>query len=61
MKADEYKNNGKLLEKAENLSEAMKLLAFVQHAVTHAPIELQGDAQDGLGILLDDVQKRLGR
>ena len=45
----------------ETLQEADKLLAFTQHALTHQPIELAGDAQHGLHLLLDSIREKITR
>lgn len=61
MKAENYSNEGISLEQKEDLAEARKILAFVRLAVSTAPIALEGEAQDGFVIVLDDVRKRLER
>lgn len=61
MTAGNYSNEGINLEQKEGLAEARKILAFVQVAVSAAPIALAGDAQDGLAIILGDIRNRLER
>lgn len=61
MKAENYRNEGISLEQKEDLAEARRVLAFLRVAFSAAPIALEGEAQEGLVIVLDDVRMRLQR